>query len=56
MLIKSMDDDSMIHSQMQQLMCRGNDHKPNKDVTLLLLNPEQALKKNLKPIKTSYSK
>lgn len=30
-------------------------YHPNKDVTHFLINPENALKKDLKPIKTSYS-
>ena len=30
-------------------------YHPNKDVTNFLINPENALKKDLKPIKTSYS-
>lgn len=56
MLIHSMDSEFMNKNKIDQLVCRGNEHKPNRDVTRLLVNPEQALKKNLKPIKTAYGK
>ena len=40
--------------KVQQMLCKGQEYRPEKEVTILLANPEQALKNNLKPIKTAY--
>ena len=49
-------DSSKMHVYSRHTSERREVFNPNKDVTQLLVNPEQALKKNLKPIKTAYGK
>jgi len=45
-----------MHVYSRHATNRREVYQPNKDVTRLLVNPEQALKKNLKPIKTAHTK
>lgn len=56
LLIQSMDDRYQNPIKINNKRQMDEMKQPNKDVTRLLVNPEQALKKNLKPIMTAYPK